>query len=162
MSRAGYTVLTTPVPSVEEAHETLGRLTQAGFARNSVDIERRGDGRVEVVLHLRERNLARAHQAISNRWGAGFGLSTETLLLIGGGLAAIGAGLYAFRHLSPSPDRLEPARAGETGRTSLPGMLGDGTEEQNLDQPGDPGARISEREVKDVFERDPTFKLDEF
>ena len=34
---------------------------------------------------------------------------------------------------------------------SHPGMLGDGTEEQNLDQPGTPGARISEDEVVEAF-----------
>jgi hypothetical protein len=32
-----------------------------------------------------------------------------------------------------------------------PGMMGDGTEEQNLNQKGDPGARIREDEVKDAF-----------
>ena len=32
-----------------------------------------------------------------------------------------------------------------------PGMMGDGTEEQNLNQKGDPSARISEDEVKDAF-----------
>ena len=31
------------------------------------------------------------------------------------------------------------------------GMMGDGTEEQNLDQPGDPGARITEAEVEEAF-----------
>ena len=34
-----------------------------------------------------------------------------------------------------------------------PGMMGDGTEEQNLGQTGDPGARITEDEVKEAFER---------
>lgn len=34
---------------------------------------------------------------------------------------------------------------------SHPGMMGDGTEEQNLGQPGDPAARITEDEVKDAF-----------
>ena len=34
---------------------------------------------------------------------------------------------------------------------SHPGMMGDGTEEQNLGQTGDPGARISEDEVKEAF-----------
>ena len=37
-----------------------------------------------------------------------------------------------------------------------PGMMGDGTEEQNLGQPGDPSARITEGEVKQAF----TGKLD--
>jgi hypothetical protein len=32
-----------------------------------------------------------------------------------------------------------------------PGMMGDGTEEQNLGQQGDPSARITEAEVKDAF-----------
>ena len=32
-----------------------------------------------------------------------------------------------------------------------PGMMGDGTEEQNLNQKGDPSKRITEEEVKDAF-----------
>ena len=32
-----------------------------------------------------------------------------------------------------------------------PGMMGDGTEEQNLGQKGDPSKRITEDEVKDAF-----------
>ena len=32
-----------------------------------------------------------------------------------------------------------------------PGMMGDGTEEQNLNQKGDPSARITEAEVQDAF-----------
>ncbi len=32
-----------------------------------------------------------------------------------------------------------------------PGMMGDGTEEQNLNQKGDPKARITEEEVKEAF-----------
>lgn len=32
-----------------------------------------------------------------------------------------------------------------------PGMMGDGTEEQNLNQPGDPSKRITEDEVDDAF-----------
>lgn len=35
-----------------------------------------------------------------------------------------------------------------------PGMMGDGTEEQNLDQPGNPAARITEDEVRDAFSGD--------
>ena len=34
---------------------------------------------------------------------------------------------------------------------SHPGMMGDGTEEQNLNEEGDPGARITEAEVDDAF-----------
>ncbi len=32
-----------------------------------------------------------------------------------------------------------------------PGMLGDGDEEQNLNQPGDPSTRITEDEVDEAF-----------
>jgi hypothetical protein len=32
-----------------------------------------------------------------------------------------------------------------------PGMMGDGTEEQNLNQPGDPSKRITEDEVDEAF-----------
>jgi hypothetical protein len=35
--------------------------------------------------------------------------------------------------------------------TSHPGMMGDGTEEQNLGQPGNPAARIKEEEVDAAF-----------
>ena len=34
-----------------------------------------------------------------------------------------------------------------------PGMMGDGTEEQNLGQPGDPSKRITEDEVEDAFSK---------
>jgi hypothetical protein len=33
------------------------------------------------------------------------------------------------------------------------GMMGDGTEEQNLNQPGTPGARIDKDEVTAAFEK---------
>ena len=36
-----------------------------------------------------------------------------------------------------------------------PGMLGDGTEEQNLNQEGNPGARITEDEVEEAFKDQP-------
>jgi hypothetical protein len=36
-----------------------------------------------------------------------------------------------------------------------PGMMGDGTEEQNLNQRGNPKARITEEEVEEAFSHDP-------
>ena len=39
-----------------------------------------------------------------------------------------------------------------------PGMMGDGTEEQNLDQPGNPSARIKRDEVADAFGKQPPKK----
>lgn len=38
--------------------------------------------------------------------------------------------------------------------TTPPGMMGDGTEEQNLGQPGNPGARIKKDEVDAAFGKD--------
>jgi hypothetical protein len=35
-----------------------------------------------------------------------------------------------------------------------PGMMGDGTEEQNLGQPGNPGARIKKDDVDAAFGKD--------
>ena len=50
--------------------------------------------------------------------------------------------------------RADPNLAGNKprqGDLSRPGIMGDGTEEQNLGQPGDPGARISRDEVEAAF-----------
>lgn len=41
---------------------------------------------------------------------------------------------------------------------SHPGMMGDGTEEQNLNETGNPAARITEKEVKGAFETPPKSK----
>jgi len=41
---------------------------------------------------------------------------------------------------------------------SKPGMMGDGTEEQNLDQSGNPAARIKKDEVADAFGKQPPKK----
>jgi hypothetical protein len=43
-----------------------------------------------------------------------------------------------------------------TKKSDHPGMLGDGTEEQNLDQPGNPAARIDKKEVDAAFSKKPT------
>lgn len=42
-------------------------------------------------------------------------------------------------------------RGRSTSGVSYPGMMGDGTEEQNLNQVGDPSARIGEGEVDQAF-----------
>ena len=47
---------------------------------------------------------------------------------------------------------------GKKPAVSHPGMMGDGTEEQNLGQPGDPAARIKEDEVDAAFAKDPKKK----
>jgi hypothetical protein len=42
-------------------------------------------------------------------------------------------------------------RGAHLGDPSQPGVMGDETEEQNLNQPGDPKARISKQEVEAAF-----------
>lgn len=42
-------------------------------------------------------------------------------------------------------------RKSGTKDAPYPGMMGDGTEEQNLNQPGNPDARITQDEVEDAF-----------
>jgi hypothetical protein len=44
----------------------------------------------------------------------------------------------------------------EKAKTPYPGMMGDGTEEQNLGQTGDPGARVTEDDVKEAFKDSTT------
>jgi ElaB/YqjD/DUF883 family membrane-anchored ribosome-binding protein len=49
------------------------------------------------------------------------------------------------------PSTGKSGRGRSASRASYPGMMGDGTEEQNLNQAGDPSARISEGEVDQAF-----------
>jgi hypothetical protein len=43
------------------------------------------------------------------------------------------------------------SKTGKRGKVAYPGMMGDGTEEQNLGQRGNPGARIKKKEVTAAF-----------
>ena len=47
-----------------------------------------------------------------------------------------------------------PKDSKKTPSTQHPGMMGDGTEEQTLGQPGDPAARIRKDEVAAAFAKD--------
>lgn len=90
--------ITANAASLEGAHEMVGRLTQAGFARNSVDVERRGESGFAVSIHVRDANRKRALQAIENRWGSmpSVPVSNPALLLIAGGAAVALAGAWAL------------------------------------------------------------------
>jgi hypothetical protein len=46
----------------------------------------------------------------------------------------------------------------DTKKPTVPGMMGDGTEEQNLNQAGIPAARIKQDEVADAFGKQPPKK----
>jgi hypothetical protein len=49
---------------------------------------------------------------------------------------------------SKKPD---PKVVAKPGKIAHPGMMGDGTEEQNLNEPGDPSKRIKKSEVNAAF-----------
>jgi hypothetical protein len=53
--------------------------------------------------------------------------------------------------MTNKPDSKDPKK---NRTTPHPGMMGDGTEEQNLGQPGDPAARIKKDEVDAAFAKD--------
>jgi hypothetical protein len=48
----------------------------------------------------------------------------------------------------------DPKHSQKSPATPHPGMMGDGTEEQNLGQPGNPDARIKKDEVDAAFAKD--------
>jgi hypothetical protein len=49
----------------------------------------------------------------------------------------------------------EAKKSSPTPATGHPGMMGDGSEEQNLGQPGNPEARIKKDEVDAAFAKTP-------
>ena len=51
-------------------------------------------------------------------------------------------------------DKIQDPKDTKKPATSKPGMMGDGTEEQNLGQPGPPGARIKKDEIDAAFSKD--------
>jgi hypothetical protein len=52
----------------------------------------------------------------------------------------------------------KPATPETKKRDEHPGMMGDGTEEQNLGQPGDPAARITKKDLDAAFGEKPPSK----
>lgn len=48
----------------------------------------------------------------------------------------------------------KPSDTRKQAGASRPGVMGDGTEEQNLGQKGNPGARIKKDEVAEAFGKD--------
>jgi hypothetical protein len=55
-------------------------------------------------------------------------------------------------------DKPTPPTIKKQADIPYPGMLGDGSEEQNLDQKGNAGARIKKDEVDAAFEKPPTIR----
>ena len=48
-------------------------------------------------------------------------------------------------------EKSAPSKTTKQSKVSHPGMMGDGTEEQNLNERGDPSARIGKKEVESAF-----------
>jgi hypothetical protein len=69
-------------------------------------------------------------------------------------------GIDAVRLCAPAPGDFEMTNKPDPKGTSKkpaephPGMMGDGTEEQNLGQPGNPDARIKKDEAEAAFGKD--------
>jgi hypothetical protein len=53
-----------------------------------------------------------------------------------------------------------PMKPSTASSVSHPGMMGDGTEEQNLGEKGNPAARITENDVDDAFQKADAKKPD--
>ncbi len=140
--------------------------------RSSMEIEReveRTRSEVdETVYELKDRFSpeSAAEYAMNYLRGPGgerlLGAARDNPLAVVMALAGIGWLLY-------TANRPEPTRGSALGRRGsaqadperlrrrgppYPGMMGDGTEEQNLNQPGDTSARISREEVEVAFGRD--------
>jgi hypothetical protein len=49
----------------------------------------------------------------------------------------------------------DPKKSKNEPAISHPGMMGDGTEEQNLGEPGNPAARIKKDEIEEAFGKNP-------
>jgi hypothetical protein len=56
------------------------------------------------------------------------------------------------------PDKESPDKEKASKGISHPGMMGDGTEEQNLNETGDPSKRIDKAEVDSAFGKDSKHK----
>jgi hypothetical protein len=71
-----------------------------------------------------------------------------------GGIGAVGSRAPApgDRHMTNKPNPKDTTK--KQAADPHPGMMGDGTEEQNLGQPGDPAARIKQDEVDAAFAKD--------
>ena len=63
------------------------------------------------------------------------------------------AAVKVSRPKRKSVAKSKPAATTQQANTPHPGMMGDGTEEQNLNQQGNPGARITQDDVDEAFKK---------
>jgi hypothetical protein len=100
------TVVWASFPSHHEAREIKERLTEHGFARNSIEIYRQPDGPgCDVAVHTSERNMHEVERllhasgpvyAIHQMRAGAIKAITTNPLVIGGGIALAGLVAYAL------------------------------------------------------------------
>jgi hypothetical protein len=116
-------------PTREEAEQARQRLEENGFARNSIEIDRRQDGTFTVEVHTREENLPRVEQLLhtSAPMYAARRLSSNVVktvttnpLVMVGGAAFAGLVLYSLlpRNRRPTVHSIRefPSRLRDTAR----------------------------------------------
>ena len=83
-------------PSLKAARSVRDRLSRAGFARNSIDIERHGD-EFDVLIHVREEHRDRAERVLTGSpLGEGFRQAGESALDAFHGSRPLALGLAAL------------------------------------------------------------------
>src|SRR3954453_22754419 len=123
------TLIWASYPSRELAEQAVDRLEDSGFARNSVDLDRREDGGWNVGVHTKEHNLERVQNLLHsssrmfalNQYGGG---AVQTLLstpMFWAGAAALaGIASYALLPKNRRPTvhsvREFPARVARTAQ----------------------------------------------
>jgi hypothetical protein len=63
------------------------------------------------------------------------------------------AAVKASKPKRKSVAKLKPKATNQQANNPHPGMMGDGTEEQNLNQQGNPGARLTQDDVDEAFKK---------
>jgi hypothetical protein len=63
------------------------------------------------------------------------------------------AAVKASKPKRKSVAKSKPKATNQQANNQHPGMMGDGTEEQNLNQQGNPGARITQDDVDEAFKK---------
>jgi hypothetical protein len=112
MPHRSYIVVRVPAGSLEEAHEIIGRLTGAGFARNSMKAGADAEGTFHVAVHTSPANHDRVMHIAEGGFGSrlNVGVSNTTLAFIVGGAAVLGAGAWAVWKSNMAPKSLPISR----------------------------------------------------
>jgi hypothetical protein len=122
MARAyRFTIIRIPAPSLEEAHEIIGRLTAIGFPRQSMNVTPHEDDSYHVAVHTHEANRERVRRVAEGDTGQGVPSAVMTGAILAGG-ALLGAGLWAmWRSANPTREFVseDQPRLRSSGRTTL-------------------------------------------